>query len=166
MTSPDSKKTRVTHKGGYRVPDSIRPLSLCIFRREDGAILVSQGYDSGKEQHFYRPLGGGIEFGEKAEDAARREIREELGAEIHGLRLLGTFENIFVYLGQNGHELIWLFEAEFDEPAACESDVVMADEGGFAFEAHWVSLDALRSTETPLYPEGLFELLSAEPRRV
>ncbi len=158
--------TSESTKGGYRVPDSIRPLALCLFRRDDGAILAGAGHDPVKDQRFYRPLGGGIEFGEKAEDAARREIREELGAEIHNLRLLGTFENIFVFQGETGHELIWLYEAAFDEPAFFESDVVMADEGGSAFEAHWVKIDKLAREKTPLYPDGLGEMLTGKPSGV
>ncbi len=156
----------MTPAEGERVPDWIRPLALCLFRRDDGAILAAAGYDSVKDQNFYRPLGGCIEFGERAEDAARREIREELGAEIHALRLLGTFENIFILQGQTGHELIWLYEAEFENQSLYEDEVLMADEGGAAFEAHWVSRESLASGQTPLYPDGLLELLTSKPSGV
>ena len=64
-------------------------LALCVFRRADGALLLAFGHDHVKGQDFYRPLGGHIEFGERAEEAARREIMEELGAAVDGLRLLG-----------------------------------------------------------------------------
>jgi 8-oxo-dGTP pyrophosphatase MutT (NUDIX family) len=40
--------------------------------------LVAHGHDSVKSEDFYRPLGGGIEFGELSEAALRREIKEEL----------------------------------------------------------------------------------------
>ncbi|HEX5141250.1 MAG TPA: hypothetical protein VFX19_09915, partial [Dehalococcoidia bacterium] len=49
----------------------IRPIAIVVFRRPDGAILVAPGFDTVKQQHFYRPLGGEIEFGELAEDTAR-----------------------------------------------------------------------------------------------
>src|SRR3989337_2590786 len=114
----------------------IRPLALCLFRRDDGAILVAPGYDDVKRQRFYRPLGGGIEFGERAEDAARRELREELGDELEGLRLIGVFENLFTYQGQPGHELIWLYEARITDPSYYGQDVVIADESGSKFEVH------------------------------
>ena len=141
----------------------IRPLALCLFRRDDGSILVAPGYDEVKRQRFYRPLGGEIEFGELAEDAARREVREEIGAEVDdGLRLLGVFENLFVYQGERGHELVWLFEGRFADASFYEREVIEADEGGSKFEARWVPLDLFVRGEAPLYPDGLLEMLQGQ----
>jgi ADP-ribose pyrophosphatase YjhB (NUDIX family) len=152
--------SRFDHLKGYKVAQQIRPLALCVFRRDDGRILVAPGFDLVKQQRFYRPLGGEIEFGERAEDAARREIREELNAEVDHLRFLDAFENLFTYLGQAGHELIWLFEAAFTDPAIYAKDVIDADEGGAQFEVHWVDLAVFERGEAPLYPEGLLKLLT------
>jgi len=149
------------HLKGQTVAQYIRPLALVVFRRDDGAILVAPGFDHVKQQRFYRPLGGGIDFGERAEDAARREIREELNAEIDDLKLLGTFENIFTYLGHQGHELIWLYEARFADPAFYTRDVIIADEGGAKFEVQWVQPDVFARGEAPLYPDGLLHLLQS-----
>ena len=55
------------------------------------------------------PWGGTIEFGERSEQTAIRELREEreeIGAEIKSLRLLGTLENIFTLDGNTGHEIV------------------------------------------------------------
>jgi len=133
-----------------------------VFRRPDGRILVAPGYDHVKEEHFYRPLGGGIEFGERSEVAARREIREELGAEVASLSLLGAFENLFHYLGTPGHELVWVYEGSFARPELYTADVLMADEGGAGFPVHWVPLGVFARAEAPLYPDGLLELLLAQ----
>ena len=143
----------------YEWANRIRPIAICVFRRGDGAILVAPGFDSVKQQRFYRPLGGEIDFGELAEDAVRREIREELGAEIDAVRLLGVTENIFTFLGAEGHELVWIFEARFKDGSFYERDVVMCDENGSAFEAHWMALDVFVRGEAPLYPDGLLDLL-------
>ena len=159
MNPPPPGLNRFDHLKGYKVAQHIRPLALCVFRRDDGRILVAPGYDPVKKQRFYRPLGGEIEFGERAEDTARREIREELNAGIDDLRFLGAFENLFTYLGQAGHELIWLFEASFADPAMYLKDVIEADEGGAKFEVHWVALDTFENNVAPLYPEGLLALL-------
>ena len=149
------------HLKDQTIANYIRPVALCVFRRDDGCILVAPGFDPVKGQRFYRPLGGGIEFGERAADAARREIREELGAEVDGLELLGSFENIFVYLGQPGHELVWLYEARFADPSFYTRDILIADEGGAKFEVHWVQPDLFRRGEAPLYPDGLLALLTS-----
>jgi ADP-ribose pyrophosphatase YjhB (NUDIX family) len=137
----------------------IRPIAICVFRREDGAVLVAPGFDSVKRQSFHRPLGGEIEFGELAEDAVRREVREEVGAEIDDVRLLGVFENIFTYLGANGHELVWAFEARFTDPQLYQQEVVACSEGEAQFEAHWVPLSTFHNDKTPLYPDGLLDIL-------
>ena len=149
------------HDWSTGAPQYIRPLALVLVRRDDGAILAAPGFDHVKKQRFYRPLGGGIEFGERAEDAARRELREELGAELTDLRLLGTFENLFTYQGQPGHELIWLYEARFTDRALYQRDVVIADESGSKFEVHWVPFETFQRGEAPLYPDGLFDLLQS-----
>lgn len=143
----------------YEWANRIRPIAICVFRRPDGRILVAPGYDSVKEQRFYRPLGGEIDFGERAEETVRREILEETGSQIEDVRLLGVFENIFTYLGAQGHELVWAFEARLKDASLYERDVVMCDEGGSAFEAHWVPPDVFARAEAPLYPEGLERLL-------
>ena len=72
----------------------IRPLALCVFRRGD-KIMVARGHDAVKDQTFYRPIGGGINFGERGADAVIREVREELDAEVVDVVYLGAFENIF-----------------------------------------------------------------------
>ena len=161
MTADDAPSD---HLKQTSVADYIRPLAIVVFRREDGAVLLAPGYDPVKDQRFYRPLGGGIEFGELAADAARRELRDELGAEIDGLKLLGVFENIFTYLGQPGHELVWLYEARFADPSLEATNVIEADESGAKFEAHWVHPDIFVRGDAPLYPDGLLDLLERSPR--
>ncbi len=156
MTSDDARY----YSGADGPPNVIRPMALVLFRRPDGALLVAPGYDPVKQQRFYRPLGGEIEFGERAADAARREIREELGAEIEDVRLLGVFENIFTFVGKPGHELVWLFDASFTDPSFYARDILTADEGGSAFEVHWVPAQRFLNGEAPLYPDGLVEALS------
>jgi ADP-ribose pyrophosphatase YjhB (NUDIX family) len=144
----------------YEWANRIRPLAICVFRRDDGAILVAPGFDNVKQQSFYRPLGGEIEFGERAEDAVRREVREELGCEIEEVGLLSVSENIFTYLGAEGHELVWTFEARLSDASMYGREVVECREGESAFEAHWVPLDVFVRGEAPLFPEGLLELLT------
>ena len=138
----------------------IRPLALVVFRREDGAILVARGFDRVKQQRFYRPIGGGIEFGERAVEAARREVMEEIGAAIDGLRFLATFENLFVFEGQAGHELVWMYEAAFVDRSFYEREYVVGQESGGTFPVEWVPLRVFTAGEAPLYPDGLLELLT------
>ena len=60
---------------------------------------------------------GHLDAGEDYDAAAIRELAEEIGAVIHEPRLLGVVENHFTYAGQPGHEIVFVFDAEFaDQP--------------------------------------------------
>lgn len=54
-----------------------------------------EGTDSVTGETFHRLIGGGIEFGETAEAALRREFAEELGVTLGSVELLEVVENIF-----------------------------------------------------------------------
>jgi 8-oxo-dGTP pyrophosphatase MutT (NUDIX family) len=137
----------------------IRPIAICVFRR-NGHILVTEAIDTVKHETFYRPIGGGIEFGEHSSTAVRREIQEEIGAEIRDLHLIGTLENIFTYNGSPGHEIAQVYDAEFvNESLYSLPHVSGVENNGEQFQALWKAIDQF-STESPLYPEGLLELLS------
>ena len=60
------------------IPGIIRACAFA-FVQEDDRVLVGKLRDPDDGSHFYRPLGGGINFGETGEEAVRREFREELG---------------------------------------------------------------------------------------
>ena len=136
----------------------IRPLALCVFRNGD-RILVSAGYDSVKRETYDRPVGGGIEFGETGAAAVAREIREELGVEITGLRLLGAFENIFTLEGVVGHEIVMVYDARFVKESLYEDMTLpFRKEDRPQSHAHWRNLNQ-QQPDRPLYPTGLRELL-------
>lgn len=139
----------------------IRPLALCVFRRED-KIFVSRGYDSRKDQTFYRPIGGRIEFGERGSETVIREVREEIGAEVTDLRYLGTLENIFTFEDQPGHEIARIYDGRFTDRALNQDDLAIegSDDGEALYEAGWKPLDFFRGDGAPpLYPAGLLALL-------
>lgn len=142
-------------------PNPIRPIAICVFRH-DGRILAAEGYDSIKHQTFYRPLGGAIEFGESSADTIAREMTEELGAAVVGLRFLGAVENIFTYNGQTGHEIVMVYDGAFADPAYYTMQVVAGvEDDGLSFRAVWVNLaDCADPAAPPVYPTGLRELLA------
>jgi 8-oxo-dGTP pyrophosphatase MutT (NUDIX family) len=103
--------------------DKIRPIAICVFRHKD-RILVAEGYDPVKKQTFYRPLGGGIEFGEKSDHTVRRELLEEINAEVGELWYLGALENIFVFNGAPGHEIVLVYDGVLKDSGLYDLGVV------------------------------------------
>jgi len=142
----------------------VRPLAICVFRSGD-RILVAEGYDPVKGEVFYRPLGGAIKFGEYSREALIRELREEIGAEITGLRYLGTLENIFTFNGEPGHEIVLVYEGAFVDESIYTRDSIEGHEGhrDLVFKAVWRSLSDFQANRPPLYPPGLYELLMSAP---
>lgn len=141
---------------------SIRPIALAVPRRGDD-LLVFEYHDPTKGQTFYRPLGGGIEFGETADAAVRREMREELAVEILDVRLLGVLENIYHAFGRDSHEIAFIFDCRLADQARYERDLVgeILDDAGIM--VRWRPLSSF-TPDRPLYPHGLADLLSRPGR--
>jgi len=137
----------------------IRPIALCVFKNNN-RILVFEGHDLIKGETYYRPLGGGIEFGESSEVAVRREIMEELHSEIDGLKYLGMLENIFTVNGNPGHEFVMIYDGALVNSGLYEQAVMNVEEAnGEVIRALWKSLDEFGEGMSILYPDGLLEML-------
>jgi 8-oxo-dGTP pyrophosphatase MutT (NUDIX family) len=147
----------------------VRAIALGVFRQGD-RILVAEYHDPSRDLTFYRPLGGTIEFGEHSRQTVTREIREEIGAEAVDLRYLGAIENLFVHNGQQGHEIVLLYEGRLADPSVyqqqeiigcddCEALQGQETSGTHPLKAVWKQLDSFGAS-APLYPDGLLELLS------
>ena len=140
---------------------NIRPIAIGIFIR-DGAILVFEGHDGPNDRIFYRPLGGGIDYGEHSRDTLVREMREEIGAEVTALRYLGTLENIFVHEDEGGHEIVQVYVAEFVDPSFYEQrEMTGVEDDGTPFKVLWKPLTDFKNGGPPIYPDGLLELLDS-----
>ena len=138
----------------------IRPIAICLFRHHD-RILVAEGYDPVKKEAFYRPLGGGIEFGEYSEQTIERELQEEIGAEVCDLKYLGTLENVFVFNGSPGHEIVQVFDGSLKDEQLYEQTVILGQEADIeeTFRAVWKRIDEFGNGKAILYPNGLLEML-------
>lgn len=133
---------------------NIRNIVICLIEN-NGKIFVGEGYDEIKDETYYRPLGGGIDFGEKSEDTAIREFREEMDTEIEVISYLHTFENIFTLNGKAGHQIVLMYSAKFKDKSLYDLEEVTCDENGLKFVAKWVHKDEFLAGEKILYPDGL-----------
>ncbi len=103
-------------------------------------------------------IGGGIEFGETAEAALRREFAEELGVTLGSVELLEVVENIFEFEGgRPGHEIVHVFGVDSADIDAFPLDVQLRvlDEGS---PVHWVLSGG---SDRPIYPAEAARIINA-----
>ena len=140
----------------------IRVVALAVCFDGQGRVLLEHGHDAGRDEHFLRPIGGGIDLGERAVDALAREWAEEYRLTLVEARLLGVLENIHEYEGRPEHEIAFLFTARIVEPWAYEQDIIDAvDSDGAHHRAEWIALATLQQGVPPCYPLGVAALAAA-----
>jgi ADP-ribose pyrophosphatase YjhB (NUDIX family) len=144
------------------VPNVTRPCAF-VFLRSGERVLVSKMVDD-RHGTFYRPPGGGIEFGEHSRETVVRELREEFGLAIDrdDLTLLGVAENAFEFRGDAHHEICFIYEAVVERAVLDSLDGTSV--GDLAPDdvevARVVGRTELLGLE-PLYPEGVRDMLVA-----
>ena len=73
----------------------------------EGNILMGKRSKTTRDEHGKWDLGGGaVEFGEKIEDALRREIKEEYGTDVMEFEFLG-FRDVHK-LDEEGNNIHWI----------------------------------------------------------
>lgn len=138
----------------------IRPISICLFEKE-GKLLVQEFWDEKRQIHYYRPPGGGIEFGETALEGLHREIKEELHEDITEAEQLFIIENFFPLNGEMKHELVFVFRAIFKDSNAYEKERFLIEEPRFDDTfAIWKPLKSFEQGHLKLYPKTLFEKMA------
>lgn len=139
-------------------PSRIRVISIAIVRRGSD-LLLFEGFDAVKRDHYYRPLGGGVEPGERAAEALAREMREELNTGLENVKQLAVLENLFTCDGKAGHEIVFVFSCDLADRSIYERDVIEAFEhDGNPMRVVWKGIDSFDATHR-LVPEVLDDLL-------
>jgi len=84
-----------------------KEFELCVraIIQDDDRILICKRKD---EDYYFFP-GGHIDFGESAESALVRELKEELNISIKKLSFIGTVENILIQDNEKHHEINLVF---------------------------------------------------------
>jgi len=130
---------------------------MCLVEHK-GRLLLCKGYDHVKKEIFFRILGGGVNFGEKVEDALRREMKEELNSDLENLRFLTVIENIFTYEGEKGHEITFLYKGDLANEDIYEKKSIPIP-GEYEFPAEWVSVSDILEEKIILYPSFNYKKL-------
>jgi ADP-ribose pyrophosphatase YjhB (NUDIX family) len=103
----------------------------------------------------HRLLGGGVEFGELARDAAVREIGEELGILLPSVDFIGVVENLFEFDRAAGHQVVFVYRAVVPDDLV-PNEGAWYDDVGVPMRVEWRPLAGVDGI--PLYPAGLPDL--------
>lgn len=118
----------------------------------EGKFLAAIGRDEAKNETFCRAIGGTVNFGERTEDAMRREIREELGCEVDNLSLVTVVENLFNFEGANRHQIAFIYKGELSNKDLYKQEKIHIVEPYGEFDAEWISVEDVLSGKVILYP--------------
>jgi 8-oxo-dGTP pyrophosphatase MutT (NUDIX family) len=117
----------------------------------EGHVLVHRAV----HEPFWTFPGGRAEIGETSEETLRREMIEELGAEVAVGRLLWMVENFFHYERRDWHELglYYLMDIPQSFPFRPEEIVHRLKDGDDNLEFKWVQAtrEALVALDIPPY---------------
>ncbi|WP_248517911.1 NUDIX hydrolase [Salinarchaeum laminariae] len=140
--------------------ETIRPLAIGIPTRDE-EVLLAEHEDPTSGEQFYRPVGGGIEFGEHSREALKREFTEELDVTVSEATQLTTLERTFTQDGEPAHEIWRCYHVSIVEDWPYETDSFTAHEPELdhEFPVRWIAIDEL--DDHIVYPESLPELLES-----
>lgn len=120
------------------VKNSIRVGSAVLIENKKGEILLAKSRKKPVNGMWVLP-GGGINFGERAKEAARREIREETGLEIE----VGDFITMLELIRKNDHRVIFYHKARLKRGKLRPSDDVS--------ELIWMKPSKIKSMKNVAY---------------
>lgn len=128
---------------------------LVVDERDHVLLLHSSGFVT-PESEFFVSVGGGIDAGETAAEAAARELFEETGLRVGPGDLVGPVGHTVGtwWLGHEDHVFFLLrtdrFEVRFDWLEGCEVDEITG--------SAWLSVDELRAVDRGVFPVPVADL--------
>lgn len=136
----------------------------CLWSEQRLLVEEYIGPHSRGEGIYYRPLGGTVEFGERSDDALKREFLEEIGERVEIVSYIGCLENIFTIQSEMGHEVVQLYDVRFVKKSNYLRDRFRVLEGEKQAWAKWIGISEFIEGKAILYPEKLTSLLERGAR--
>jgi 8-oxo-dGTP pyrophosphatase MutT (NUDIX family) len=142
---------------------AIRQAARVLLIDGAGRLLLFRGYDPARPDlgSWWFTVGGGIDNGESAREAAARELLEETGLALPPESFSGPLHHEYAEFSIAGTD--YYQDNEFYAVRVEHHDVVITGftdlEATFVVEHRWWSPAELRATTDTIYPECLPDLL-------
>ncbi|VXD13020.1 NUDIX hydrolase [Marinoscillum sp. 108] len=118
---------------------------VCGILQEENAILMLKHKGIGPNGHLWSPPGGGIEFGENAEDALKKEFLEETGLTIS----VGQFLFVNEYQDDRHHAIELFFEVtRLAGEIQLGADPELPKNKQILEELRWLSFDEIKNMDS------------------
>ncbi|MBI1685512.1 NUDIX hydrolase [Caulobacter hibisci] len=137
----------------WRPKQAVRVVAIGLLR-DEGRLLVAEVCNDDGSVKGWRPLGGGVEFGETSEQTLRREFLEETGFAIEVAGPPKVLENLYEHEGHIGHEIMFVYEITTADPRAAERERFVINENSQDVWVEWVAVERFTAGER-LLPDGL-----------
>lgn len=158
---PEAARGRLVGRG----TGDIRVRAMYLLRH-GMSVLLGDITDLSTGRPVWLAPGGSVEYGESAEAAAVREMREETGITGVNLTHIATFENLFEYGGLLGHEVCFAFAGEAPAGVAVQTAISGRESTGEEFPLRWVLIDDLVGGLRQSWPRQLPEILARAWKRL
>jgi 8-oxo-dGTP diphosphatase len=124
-------------------------VGICAFCHDGKGnfVLLKRGQNARDEHGNWDLVGGGIEFGDSIETTIRKEVKEELDADVLKIETLGHFDAHREYQGQPTHWVQLAFLVQVDPKLVKLNEPNKFDEIG------WFTLNALPSPLHSQFPK-------------
>ncbi len=129
-------KNGIIHSFGNKL--RIRVCGICI---QDNKILLVKHHSLGETGILWAPPGGGMSFGETAEDALKREFVEETGLTVSIEKFLCVNE----YLSPPLHAVELFFLVQTEGILKMGSDPELQADQQIITDVEWVSMETIHA---------------------
>ncbi|MFM1976377.1 MAG: hypothetical protein RL145_1223 [Pseudomonadota bacterium] len=145
------------------VDPSIRQVGRVLIRNHAGEVFLLRGKDPGEPDRpaFWFTPGGKIDPGETAQEAAARELHEEVGILIDPTALgevIGTEDVTYRFNGVSYRQTGVFFALTHESPRL-QAEGLNALEAQTIDTGRWWSLAEIQVTDETIYPAHLGEML-------